>query len=71
LNEFLESITETITKSVTPVPETTAELAAGKVKVHMLEMQDLARKEAIREGAVENVSFLRLPSTRSKLTGSH
>jgi len=40
-----------------PVPETTAELAAGKVKIHMLEMQDLARKEAVREGAVENVSW--------------
>jgi hypothetical protein len=58
LNEFLESITETIKKSVTPIPENTAELAAGKVKVHMLEMQDLARKEAVREGAVENVSSL-------------
>jgi hypothetical protein len=36
----------------------------------MLEMQDLARKEAIREGAVENVSFP--PSfLREKLTSSH
>jgi hypothetical protein len=57
----LESISETIKKSITPIPETTAELAAGKVKVHMLEMQDLARKEAVREGAVENVSFPRPP----------
>jgi hypothetical protein len=56
LNEFLDSITETIKKTITPIPENTAELAAGKVKVHMLEMQDLARKEAVREGAVENVS---------------
>jgi hypothetical protein len=60
LNEFLESITETIKKTVTPLPESTAELAAGQVKIHMLEMQDLARKEAVREGAVETVSFLSL-----------
>jgi hypothetical protein len=71
LNEFLESITETIKKGVTPIPEATAELAAGKVKVHMLEMQDLARKEAVREGAVENVSFLCPPYLRGKLTSSH
>ena len=38
------------------MPEETAESAAGKVKSHMLEMQDLARKEAVREGAMENVS---------------
>jgi hypothetical protein len=71
LNEFLDSITETIKKSVTTVPENTAELAAGKVKIHMLEMQDLARKEAIREGAVENVSFFGHPTRRGKLTSSH
>ena len=57
MNEFLESITETIKTTIMPVPETTSELAAGKVKIHMLEMQDLARKEAVREGAVENVSL--------------
>ena len=54
-----------------PVPETTAELAAGKVKIHMLEMQDLARKEALREGAVENVSCFLRSSPRDKLTSSH
>jgi hypothetical protein len=48
---------ETLKKGLEPLPEQTAGLAAGKVRGHMLEMQDLARKEALKEGAVENVSF--------------
>ena len=58
LHEYFETLTETFEKNLSPMPEKTAELAAGKVKGHMLEMQELARKEAVREGAMENVSFL-------------
>ena len=52
------------------MPEKTAEIAAGKVKGHMLEMQELARKEAVREGAVENVSYGTLCDA-AKLISSH
>lgn len=57
LHEFFEGLGETLKKGLESVPEQTAGLAAGKVRGHMLEMQDLARKEAMKEGAVENVSF--------------
>lgn len=57
LHEFFEGLGETLKKSLELVPEQTAGLAAGKVKGDMLEMQDLAKKEAMKEGAVENVSF--------------
>jgi hypothetical protein len=55
LHEFFETLGGTLKKTVEPVPGMTADLAAKKVKEYMLEMQDLARKEALREGAVENV----------------
>jgi hypothetical protein len=56
LNEFFESQKATLKNLIGPLAGTTADLAASKVKGHMLELQDMARKESIQNGNVENVS---------------
>jgi hypothetical protein len=57
LHEFFGTLNETLRTTISPLPEHVASLSAKKVKLDMLEMQDMAKKEAMKQGAVESVSY--------------